>query len=195
MRRSVALALVSACTVGCTATATQTFGTGMPGRAPRSTELAADLRPGRWFGGAEMIVEAGVDEVAVRGAHLRGGGTIAPTPGSDEIWSADLGLTGGLGRPPFRDDETTTLAAGAFGDLALRIAGHGAEPGRVELSRWSLSLVLGARARVWPWAEPTGRFSGNGEVAGGLGLRLGFDTDARSIVDKALEETANAFGL
>lgn len=175
---------------GCTATAMQTLGTGTPGRFPRTTEIALDLRPGGAFAGAEVVVEEAPGDWGARGAHLRGGYAFEPRLGSGEIWTFDLGATSGLGRPPFIPEETTTFAVGAFSDLALRIVGGAEEPGRLELTRWTLHFVLGGRARVWPAAEPV-----QGEVAAALGLRFGFDTDARSILDKALQETSNAFGL
>ena len=199
MSRTAALALLCATgALGCTATATQTLGTGTPGRFPRTTELAMDLRPaGPFFGGAELILEAAPEEFGARGAALRGGLTAEPRPGSDEIWSFDGGLAVGLGRPPFRQDEPTTFSVGLFNDLSLRILGHGEQPGRVELGRMTLDLVLGARARAWPWADTASdRFlDGRAVVAGGLGLRLGFDTDGKALLDKALTETANALGL
>lgn len=187
---SAALLAVAGVAAGCTATATQTLGTGTPGRFPRSTEVALDLRPGGIFTGTELVIEEAPGNLSVRGGHLRGGYAFEPRLGSGEIWTFDLGATAGIGRPPFELEETTTFAAGAFSDLALRIVGGAEEPGRLELTRFTLHLVFGGRARMWPAAEPA-----QGEVAAAMGLRFGFDTDARSIVDKALEETANAFGL
>jgi hypothetical protein len=183
----LSLALAS---TGCTATLMQTLPTGTPGRAPRTTELAVDVRPGGLFGGAELVTEYTGDYVGARGAHGRFGYGATPRAGSGEIWSADVGVTAGAGRPPFQLEQPTMFESGFFADLALRLAGHGEEPGRTELTRWGLHLVLGGRSRVWPAAEPP-----TGELAAGLGLRLSFDSDARAILSKAVRETTNAFGF
>lgn len=182
--------LLAASLCGCSLQATQSFVTNQPGRFPRTTEIAADVRPGGPFVGAELVTEAAPEGFGARGAHLRAGYAIEPTPGSGEIWSIDLGGTAGAGKPPFSPHEVTMFENGFFSDLALRILGDGEEPGRIVLSRCNLSLVLGARARMWPAADGS-----VGEIAGGAGLRFMLDTDARSILHKVTREAGNAFGL
>ena len=188
--RAAVLAMLALATSGCSIQAAQTFATHQPGRLPRTTEIAADLRPGGPFVGAEIIAEAAPEGFGARGANARLGYEVDPTPGSGEIWSVDVGGTAGAGRPPFVQDEETMFESGFFGDLALRIAGPGVTPGELSLMRLNLSLVLCARAQLWPAAD-----GDNGEIAGGLGLRGTLDSDARSILQKVTKETANAFGL
>lgn len=186
----LALALGCAASSGCSLQAAQTFTTRQPGRLPRTTEVAADFRPGGPLVGAEIVMEAAPEKLGARGAHLRGGYAFEPTPGSGEIWSFDLGGTVGAGRPPFSPDEVTMFETGAFGDLGLRILGRGETPGELELMRFHLALVLSGRARVYPAAD-----GDVGELGAGAGLRGTFDSDARSILEKVTKETANAFGL
>jgi len=183
-------AMLAAATSGCTLQATQGFTTGQPGRFPRTTEIAADLRPGGAFVGGELVMEAAPEGFGARGAHLRGGYAIEPVAGSGEVWSVDLGGTMGAGRPPFSPDEVTMFESGLFGDLALRLVGPAEQPGELVLTRFNLSLVVGGRARVWPAAD-----GDVGELGTGVGLRGTFDSDARSILHKVTKETANAFGL
>jgi hypothetical protein len=192
MRRLGALLLAFGASMlsGCTLQATQQFTNRQPGRAPRTTEVAMDFRPGGPFVGGELVMEAAPEGFGARGAHARAGYAIEPTPGSGEVWSVDLGGTMGAGRPPFSPNEVTMYEAGFLGDLALRLAGPAEEPGVMELTRFNLSLVVGARARTWPAADGS-----LGEISAGAGLRGSFDSDARSILQKVTKETANAFGL
>lgn len=175
---------------GCTLQATQQFTNRQPGRAPRTTELAMDFRPGGAFVGGELVMEAAPEGFGARGAHARAGYAIEPTPGSGEVWSVDVGGTMGVGRPPFSPDERAMYEAGVLGDLALRIAGPAQEPGVMQLTRFNLSLVVGGRARMWPAADET-----LGEISAGAGLRGTFDSDGRAILQKVTKETADAFGL
>ncbi len=183
-------ASLAAATGGCSLSATQGFATGQPGRFPRTTEVAADVRPGGLFFGGEVVMEATPERFGARGAHLRGGYALEPVPGSGEVWSVDLGATMGAGRPPFSPDEVTMFESGLFGDLALRLVGPAEQPGELVLTRFNLSLLLGGRARVWPAAD-----GDVGELGAGVGLRGTFDSDARSILNKVTKETANALGL
>jgi len=183
-------AVLAAGSSGCSVQAAQSFTTNQPGRFPRTTEVAVDVRPGGPFVGAELVMEAAPDGFGARGGHFRGGYALEPTPGSGEVWSLDLGGTTGAGRPPFSPDEGTMFEAGAFSDLVLRVAGPAEEPGKLVLTRFNLAVVVGGRARVWPAAD-----GDLGELAAGAGLRFTFDTDARSILQKVTKETANAFGL